>query len=229
MNAADAIAQLAAWATAKRDEAERARDEARKVPDGDLLFTSREARADAYQAVVVECARRLGQLQEQGPLDLARELRTAAASATSIEEATAAISARMAALGFGPPVRFDLEGKPGASVIGAHLFRRDPPADEVRAYLQAHPDLAVEVVAPMKLAGPWRQDGPDQWSRSTWGGLVLAFALPDEHCVLTDAWSWCGPDGESEDPGLFQDAQAAMAACDAHLLAAGWLLAGGAP
>lgn len=70
MTAAEAISALAAWVTTKRDEAEKARDEARSVSwpardaDGSELYTAREARADAYQAVIVECARRVGELRD---------------------------------------------------------------------------------------------------------------------------------------------------------------------
>jgi hypothetical protein len=118
----------------------------------------------------------------------------------------------------GRPVWVVVDGVPalGDAVLG------EPNAADLVAWLQERPDLAVEVVGRLRVAGPWERVGA-RWSRVGTGASVRERA---------GAWRWEHAYFEGRRRGLdvgdCPTREAAQAAADAALVAAGWALAGGA-
>jgi hypothetical protein len=50
----------------------------------------------------------------------------------------------------------------------------EPTADDLVAWLQARPDLAVEVVAGLRVAGQWREVSDGRWERTALDGYRVA-------------------------------------------------------
>lgn len=108
----------------------------------------------------------------------------------------------------------------------------EPSASDLVAYLQARPDMAVEVVRSLRVVGAWEshpdQRGGDRCRRRLDGSVaVVAYCTGTRERV--EGASARGPlgwdDGHAFHPALAVDE--AVSAADAALIAAGWSLAGG--
>ncbi len=105
------------------------------------------------------------------------------------------------------------------------LGERDPTAADIVAWLQARPDVAVEVLGEARVAGPWSLPYGE---RGGCGRYILrrspaALVWVSDGPLHTNEWHW-----ESvSKTGWAPSRDAAMAAADAALVAQGWALAGG--
>jgi hypothetical protein len=104
---------------------------------------------------------------------------------------------------------------------------REPTAADLVAFLQARPDLAVELprkLRRLRVAGPWERRNCGSIAREAVFGWEAAYvwASGEDH-------AWSAPAlGFTDGPRGHERTEAeAMAAADAALVAAGWALAGG--
>ena len=114
----------------------------------------------------------------------------------------------------------------GAERARMERWTREPTAEDIRAYLQARPDVAVEVVDGLWVAGPWQQGSGAQSDAGRYYGDACVVRV--EYRPRQNDWVVCS--GVMPLPRMsFASRADAMAAADATLVAAGWARAGGGP
>lgn len=95
--------------------------------------------------------------------------------------------------------------------------------DELVAYLNAHPDVAVGVVRKLDVIGPWK--GAHRYDLHSEPVTTVYQASIDPE---QGAWVWVArPPGGLGDGGRAPSEAEARTAADAVLTAAGWALASG--